>query len=156
MIHPAYIAGFFDGEGCVNITVRGKIRQVRLRLMIVNTHLELLKILQAQYGGGLQKLTRQENWKQAWQLTIHSKDDQKRFIEDILPYSILKLPQLYLALEFLEFMDLPKTVRCTFEHKPVPGMPSRIIAKRREDTMKKELEFKARLNAMNRRGISPN
>jgi hypothetical protein len=64
----AYVAGIFDGEGCVNFA---RLRRgLFVRVMVVNTNLELLKDLQAQFGGDISKLKHKPGWKQgfSWRL----------------------------------------------------------------------------------------
>lgn len=68
-LKPEYIAGLFDGEGCINFS---RCRtSIFPRILLVNTNLAILEKLKAQYGGDIQKLSRKPNWKQAyiWRLS---------------------------------------------------------------------------------------
>ena len=49
MIDPRWLAGFFDGEGSIGITVAGKYRRCILRLTLVNTDYDLLAAIQGEY-----------------------------------------------------------------------------------------------------------
>jgi hypothetical protein len=63
-ITDQWLAGFFDGEGCVNITVAGKHRRCILRLYVVNTDYSLLQEIQKEYGGQLYRRNSSiKNWK---------------------------------------------------------------------------------------------
>lgn len=104
-ITDKYFAGFFDGEGCVGIYKIG--RKIRYRnpyyqlvVSITNTNLVILKIFKEKFGGYIVTLKkRKENHTQAylWKIaSIQAKD----FLNKILPYSLLKSPQIKYALVF--------------------------------------------------------
>jgi hypothetical protein len=100
MISAQYAAGFFDGEGCVNCaTNRGGSPFVRI--LIVNTNLEVLERFKETWGGDINKNYKsKEHWKQAytWRLSHTSAG---LFLEEILPYLIVKKKQSELAIEFI-------------------------------------------------------
>src|SRR5258707_6208860 len=91
-----YVAGFFDGEGCVNITVSGQNRTPTLRVMITNTEPIILCMLQRQFGGQLTtplSLNPQRGWK------LHRCLDFRNsyafnFIRKIESFCVLKNPQI--------------------------------------------------------------
>lgn len=100
MISAQYAAGFFDGEGCVNVsTLRGK---PFIRILVVNTNLEILTKLQQTWGGDVQKNYKSKaHWKQAytWRLQ-HSAC--LGFLQDIYPYLVVKKNQAEAAFVFFE------------------------------------------------------
>ena len=83
----AYLAGFFDGEGCVNFT-RSR-NTIYPRVLIVNTNLEVLEEIQAEWGGDIHKASRQAGWKQSYQLRI-SWSKAVALLEAIQPFLRLK------------------------------------------------------------------
>ena len=91
----AYIAGLFDGEGCVNIaSVRSKLY---LRLYIVNCIRECLEFVQSHFGGNI--YVRNRPTRTQYSLVLHGYE-AKRMLEALLPYLIVKHPQAELAIAF--------------------------------------------------------
>ena len=102
MLSKEYIAGLFDGEGHVSITVterRGKV-DPKLCVKLTNTHLPVMELVKAQYGGTfyLQKKT-EEHYLQVYQLTFNV-TESKVFLTELIPFLIIKKRQAELALEF--------------------------------------------------------
>ena len=152
IISTQYAAGFFDGEGCINITVRGPSRQVCLRVMLVNTDAPILRFFQIQFGGRLAKPRMNgDGWKEFRQLNW-SGHAAAAFIREIEPYLILKKPQAQLALEFWDFMQLPKSSRCELRDYPSKLMPYQRLWYRTDETLAKELDYKQRMHWLNKRG----
>lgn len=154
ILSPQYVAGFFDGEGCVNLTVKGACKQVSLRVMIVNTDPLILDLLRIQYGGRTPApRIHQDGWKGFRQLVL---TDSKaiNFLQEIAPFVIIKRPQIELALEFWRFQHLPRMQRCDLvrvgpAHRR-GHCPNKIV--RKPETIQKELEFKAKMHLLNKRG----
>jgi hypothetical protein len=90
----AWIAGFFDGEGCASL---GWKDSFQCRLTIANTHLESLELIQSFYGGKITDRTVRSNERAAYLWQIFGRATEV-FAQDILPYSIVKAPQLRLFL----------------------------------------------------------
>ena len=93
-LKPEYVAGLFDGEGCVLICQenrRGK-STFRLRAVLANNHL-ILSLIQECYGGYLQYKPHNNH------LTWDSKQAAD-FLLKIHPWTIIKRPQIELALAF--------------------------------------------------------
>jgi hypothetical protein len=119
-MHNAYIAGLFDGEGCINIYHH--IKWYQLRIIIQMTTKKPLDELYSRYGGVLRFVeSKNPKWSPTWRWEISDKDMCIRFIEDILPYSIIKLPQCEVALEFL----------ATIQHHSGVATPDEVVEKRR-------------------------
>ncbi len=146
---PEYLAGFFDGEGCVNITVSGKHRRAVVRVAIINTNVPMLEGIQRQYGGRVHKgrvRAKTPHWKPFCHVVWTGRQAEELLLT-IRPYLILKAAQADLALELFQFKNLPIRARCD----------SVIINKRfhfvlSANTIAKEAEFKNKMHYLNRRG----
>ena len=114
----AYIAGLFDGEGCVSISRKkstGVNPSYGLNVSVSNCHRGVLELLQRIYGGYvkhyIETRPNQRNWF-TWQLSGGKM--AASFLADIRPYSIIKAEEIDLALEFA-LRVTPKTFRLTGE-----------------------------------------
>ena len=104
----AYIAGLFDGEGCVSIikddrTGQGnhKSPSYSLILIISNNNKEVLEWLNKKTGiGNLAKRKNQRLYD--WKL---SRKGTEIFLNKIYPYLIIKREQAELAIEFCNHMN---------------------------------------------------
>jgi hypothetical protein len=92
----AYIAGFFDAEGCVYIQICSSGR-TQLRLNLGQKNLRTLESIRRLTGGRLRG-PRQGSWR-LWFTGIQN---PARVIELLYPYVIYKRPQLDVALQYLE------------------------------------------------------
>lgn len=90
-----YIAGLFDGEGCIYL---GKNASSPC-CTITNTVIFPLKMVQNQYGGRvvMQKSTKGTNNK-SYYVWISTGDKAEKFLNEILPYLIIKKERAKLAL----------------------------------------------------------
>ncbi len=102
-----YIAGFFDGEGCIssNLTyTTGKYEKypwVSVRISISNTARDVLEAIRDKYGGSVCSKGGGKN-KNCFHLRICGKDKMYKFLIAIYPYCIIKKEQISIALEFIE------------------------------------------------------
>jgi len=154
----AYIAGFFDGEGCLtmrrsNRHSRGKAGSgvasvhYRLALDFANRHLGVLRWIQQFTGGAIYSKygpARSSRWAPAFALIMWNKADIERLLRAIQPYVKVKTEQVALGLDFL---SLPP-VRVSF-HARGKTWPRRVSIQ--EDLDVRE-EYKQRLSAFNQRG----
>ena len=99
----AYLAGFFDGEGCISIT-KGKNHlgniQYSLRVIVSNTNDYVLQLYKFSFGERIQKRKHNKpEWRDcyAWELSSNRAYD---FLKCVYPYLALKKPQADLAFEF--------------------------------------------------------
>lgn len=109
MTSIAYFAGFFDGEGTVDIRQRrmGKYQRLEVRCAIYQMVIEPLEEIKNQYGGSIAKYNKVNR-------LVISGDGMKRFLRDIRPHLIVKADEVGLALAFLELSELyPKRFRAT-------------------------------------------
>lgn len=96
----AYLAGFFDGEGCIMITKRNTRNRYYLRLHCCNTHEEPLLLFARLFGGTVQKrrpFGASNLPSFYWQASYRYA--QKALIA-LTPYLIVKKTRAELALEF--------------------------------------------------------
>ena len=104
-VDRAYLAGLFDGEGCVcPYYARYKNGScVVQRITITNTDKELLQSLQCELGFGKLRLrTKQEGRKESWSLEFCASREVKAFIDCVMPYARLKKLHLMLSLQMVE------------------------------------------------------
>lgn len=91
----AYIAGFFDGEGCISVHfASAEHKNTILRASITQNVPEPLEMIQELFGGSLCRTN-----KKAIQLSINGKKAHI-FLETILPYLTVKREQALVAIQF--------------------------------------------------------
>jgi len=143
------MAGFFDGEGCVNITQVGKSRYGQLRVYVVNTDPAVLGLIAATYGGRLTKpRSLNGEWK-PFRSVVFIAGSAARFLEAIRPYVILKKAQVELGLALWSYMQRPSSVRLDVVISHQTGKATRV---RKPGVTEREAEAKAIMNDLNRKG----
>ena len=96
----AYLAGMFDGEGCISVTYYKKRRSYCLSVSAANIKPAVLLDLQHIFGGSLSYcVSKQKNRRNSWRWQI-SGENSGNFLTAIYPYLILKKEEARLALEF--------------------------------------------------------
>mgnify|MGYP001241439435 CR=1 FL=1 len=106
-VELAYVAGLFDGEGCVNIwkhNDRGVMRH-RLRATLANTHKPFGEWLKREFGGSVTVYKSQQH-KTLYTWSVYGKACA-RFLGQIIPYLRLKQDQAVVAIEFQKRMIIP-------------------------------------------------
>jgi hypothetical protein len=93
----AWIAGFFDGEGCISarITAEGR---TTLQVSIGQKDRTQLAFIQEIFGGSITKIKGKDHYHLSMYATRST-----RMLEAIMPYLKLKKPQAVLALEFASY-----------------------------------------------------
>jgi len=112
MMNEAYMAGFFDGEGCVRINkrVRGKYTEHSVFITIGQKDGATIDWIVENFGGGSYQIKRDDSY--VWTATNKiAYNALKRFS----PFLKYKKPQADLALEFFE--KSVRTHRLTDEEK---------------------------------------
>jgi len=92
MLSNEYVAGFFDGEGCVSINTTG-----RCTISITQKNPEVLYLIQKQYGGNVHC-----KWKKHFECShwlTNGKQDVIRFLNLIKPYVVVKKKEIDLGLQ---------------------------------------------------------
>lgn len=100
-----YVAGFFDGEGCISIS-RTTTGMPRLMVLYTNTDLQLLEAIQRAWGGRIYQQTPNrgpltEN-RPSYILQFNTRADAERFLRAIEPALRIKREQALNAIQFLE------------------------------------------------------
>lgn len=105
MLDIRYIAGLFDGEGCVHIPVQRRVDlrvpNYGIRAVFCLTNREVIEKIAEQYGVRFCKMNKNaanKNWADAYQVQICGNKAAKLFLE-ILPYSIVKRQCIEIALK---------------------------------------------------------
>jgi LAGLIDADG-like domain len=102
-VDRAYLAGLFDGEGCVYIGAKkGKQGQYQLVVTLTNSHKPTIDALHEQYGGIVQIHHRGLRRHYAYALRSLK---AKALLQDVLPYLRIKRAEAELALEFQDHMS---------------------------------------------------
>src|SRR5215831_10670720 len=95
----AYIAGLFDGEGCVNFTRSGQSKTWVIRVMIRNTDRGIIEYVQSLFGGRIETKKAYAGkplwkpsycWRADWDAAIS-------FLVQIEPWIRIKKEQIYCA-----------------------------------------------------------
>ena len=144
-LNKAWLAGFVDGEGNIGFSRvgNGKSESVYYgsRMVVSNTRIESLKLIQSWYGGSVSLHKKQvNNHKAQYRWVISNKKLIKKVLLDILPYLILKNPQ---ALVMLQYID-----ENNYEH----GIGR--VRQLTKDSIKKRNKFVSELYFLNKRGVA--
>jgi len=107
----SYVAGFFDGEGCVYAGYRrgknGNRNGCVLNAEIANCDKGILEMFREWFGGSLNPHYQSPRWKVRWQWDLASRQAEA-FLTAILPYLRLKAPQAKLGLELQSLLRKAK------------------------------------------------
>ena len=96
-----YIAGFFDGEGCILSTIKSFTKYPSIKIQITQKFPTILHWIQRTTNLG--RIT-QNSTSSLHIYVVSGKKNVLRFIKLILPYSIVKRQQLLLGLELAELI----------------------------------------------------
>jgi len=136
MLSYEYLAGFFDGEGFIQISVRGRNRQTYLKIGFSNNDEEVLRDVQSSLGGKLNKIQHKNpKHKDSFILTIIG-EQAKLALVSMMPFLRIKKHRAELALEFCDWRETVKQER----HKNSPLVTDGLI-------------WKQKMNALNQRGM---
>ena len=93
-----YIAGFFDGESCININKN------KVRISVTQTHEEVLLEIMNFFGfGSVSKLKkRKDHWKDAWVYYVSSNISVFEVLKLLEPHLIVKKQKAQEAIKVLE------------------------------------------------------
>jgi hypothetical protein len=99
-ISAEYMAGLFDGEGCLYVhevhTKRkhGTIHHMMARAVISSTYLPLLIAVREKWGGSVHPDTQASGKRQSWRLDFNSHEELLGLLRAIQPYVIIKKDQI--------------------------------------------------------------
>lgn len=92
MFTSEYIAGFFDGEGCIYCAYVGG--RTHYKVSVFQKHLPFIESLHKYIGfGKVRKVNA------AWALSIENKQDIIRFLVPLVPYLILRKTEAELMIQ---------------------------------------------------------
>jgi hypothetical protein len=103
----SYVAGLFDGEGCISICNRKDKHEDTafiFCIQITNTNTTLMKWLVEHFGGvyySQDGKSRNPKWKPSFRWRVKGRKNEEEFLLGILPYLVIKREQALLALEFV-------------------------------------------------------
>lgn len=102
-----YMAGYFDGEGCIRVTQNKRDNGFGIHVFITNTYYPFLEELSRRFGG---KVSRRnvatDRRKEQYQWRISNKYYALKFLVAINQFLIEKKPQADLAIEFCKLPDI--------------------------------------------------
>lgn len=109
----AWVAGFFDGEGCIFVARsrhKGMKHGVHYRVSasISLTHLPTLERLQSLFGGNIHRnnwLSKVPGRKSIWQWVLSGAGTVQTFLRSIRPFSVTKLEEVELGIEACQNWD---------------------------------------------------
>ena len=102
-----YLAGFFDGEGCICYYPKKNGKIIDFRAIVTNTRLEILKIFYNKWGGKITEKKRTEKdvfRKTCYNWVVWAKECEV-FLKEIEPYLILKKEKAQRALLIRNTME---------------------------------------------------
>ena len=104
----AYIAGFFDGEGCVHIGGRRQNTTYNLEVTAANTNRDVLCFIQSSFDGSIRGREDPRGYKKVYTWRVVS-NQASSFLEAILPFLKVKYERAELAIEFQKYKrQLPR------------------------------------------------
>ena len=92
MLDERYVAGLFDGEGCIHVQ-----KNCQMKVYLTQKDPMILYLLQEQYGGCVYGMY--------WQLA--KKADMETFLRAIQPHSLIKRSQIEMALKMFPLYRKP-------------------------------------------------
>jgi hypothetical protein len=107
---PEYLAGLFDGEGCIDVQrcypKAGRNRlyvRPRVRMCMADSARPMMQMLRDKFGGHLcSRKAGKRNQQDSWSLEWLNGDDMRCLLNLILPHLILKAEQARLVLWWLD------------------------------------------------------
>ena len=145
----AYMAGFFDGGGCVGIykskrCYKGKQKEsLVLQCYISQTNPSILERFRDAFGGSIRAETRhlKPNWRVSWTWHIASVK-ARSFLETIEPYLVLKYEEVELAIRFHLSQSKRSKMRSKFGG-PIPFTDEERAIREAQMILLKSLKHKA-------------
>jgi len=104
-IETAWLAGFFDGEGCVSLhkDKRHKRFSYVPAVALANKNFQVLREIQSAWGGYLRTVKRSQTPPHQWTWTLHLPIScLRRFLLEILPFLKIKSEEARVLVDFLE------------------------------------------------------
>ena len=103
MSNYQYLAGFFDGEGCISLSRRRQSNKIRIMIKLGNTIREPLRLFQKEFKGNIRyRRPANPNSKDYYNWFCPSSEWIRFITKVIIPYSIIKKERGQIVLSFLE------------------------------------------------------
>lgn len=99
-MNVSWLAGFFDGEGCVRLERSHDSNRFYARLMITQKDLGVLRKIQAEYGGKIRPLSTNSCSNICW----HG-HEAVVLAQRLLPHSVCKHDQLLVLIESADVLS---------------------------------------------------
>lgn len=99
MVSDEYVAGFFDGEGCIITQAHSDINRRKVALSMAQVDRRPLDEIYHKFGGHVR--FRSNKYGGAWGLVISKRADVEHMLLSMKPYLIVKAEQAEVALEYL-------------------------------------------------------
>lgn len=138
----AWMAGFFDGEGCVYIDKPDRMGRQTMRLQLSNTIPSLLLPFEQRWGGKIHTRKNGEHCKDIWVWVCYS-TEAKSCLEDLLPYLRFKSAAAVIGIRFQNLKTGDNNLNELRKHHP-----------RRKEIYAERLEAYHELRAINKRGAA--
>lgn len=102
-----YLAGVFDGEGCITFTKAKKDHVLNWeaglapKILMDSTHQDTIKAFHERFGGHMyERKPRNPKHRAGWAWALHTKDGVRNFVETMEPLLHTKRPQAEAVLMF--------------------------------------------------------
>lgn len=97
----AYLAGHFDGEGCIDIALGSDGRPSTARVIVGITYLPTLELYKKHFGGNIYARQKLPNRKENWVWGLQSRVEVAKFLLIVEPYLIEKKVKALQAMEVI-------------------------------------------------------
>ena len=101
----AYLAGLFDGEGCIGLYNEKKSNYFATYLYVTNTDFRAAKWLTDRVPyGKIKPRVRYKN-KPVWEWLVRKREHVKEILQTLLPYLVIKVDQASVLLSYMDEED---------------------------------------------------
>jgi hypothetical protein len=109
MLDVRYVAGLFDGEGCISLVKQRRLNSplpsYTIRVVIAMTHKPIILLLQDQFGGHVsQRKGQKEGHRNAFTL-MWANRQAGTILQILIPHLILKRAEAEVALDFIQTLS---------------------------------------------------
>lgn len=109
MLDIRYVAGLFDGEGCISLVkqrrLNSPLHSYNMRVVIAMTHKPMIKLLQEQFGGNFtERKGSMHNHRNAFTISWSNKR-AGTMLQILAPHLVIKRAEAEVALEYLNTLS---------------------------------------------------
>lgn len=145
MLDIRYVAGLFDGEGCISLIKANRknssLHSYSVRVVIAMTNKPIIKLLHSQFGGIYTERNGNDTSTRNSFSLLWSNNKAKPILEQLLPHLILKRSEAEIALNFINELS---QVGTSFWRKATQNQISELQNKR--ENVRKLLAQMKRVN----------